>query len=125
MATILFPFHQDERLGADTIPVGGPGATVVAPALPDGDQWQRLVALYDAMAGAVAASLGGDGFTTVLTGDCLALLGTLVGAQRAGQDPSLVWFDAHGDVHTLASSASGYLGGLSLRMALGGDADRL
>lgn len=122
---VYFPFHQDERLGADTIPVDAFHTTVVAPALPEGDQWQRLLVLYDAMAEAVTASVREDGLTTVVTGDCLALLGTLAGAQRAGQDPSLVWFDAHGDVHTLASSASGYLGGLSLRMALGGDADRL
>jgi arginase family enzyme len=40
-------------------------------------------------------------------------------------DPSLVWFDAHGDVHTLASSTSGYLGGMALRMAMGGDFERL
>ena len=60
-----------------------------------------------------------------VTGDCLATLGTLVGLQRAGLDPSLVWFDAHGDVHTLKSSTSGYLGGMALRMAMGGDFTRL
>ncbi|MGL5811311.1 MAG: arginase family protein, partial [Nocardioides sp.] len=61
------------------------------------------------------------GITGVISGDCLAALGTLAGLQRAGLDPALVWFDAHGDVHTVASSASGYLGGMSLRMAMGGD----
>jgi arginase len=74
---------------------------------------------------AVAASVSGSGMATVLTGDCLALLGTLAGAQRAGLDPSVVWFDAHGDVHTLATSTSGYLGGMALRMALGGDHEKL
>jgi len=34
-----------------------------------------------------------------------------------------VWFDAHGDVHTLETTTSGYLGGLSLRLALGAHAD--
>ena len=56
-----------------------------------------------------------------MTGDCLAVLGTLVGLQRTGSDPALVWFDAHGDVHTVTSSTSGYLGGMALRMAMGGD----
>ena len=37
----------------------------------------------------------------------------------------MVWFDAHGDVHTLATSTSGYLGGMALRMAMGGDASKL
>jgi arginase len=43
----------------------------------------------------------------------------LAGAQRAGVDPGMVWFDAHGDVHTLDTTTSGYLGGLSLRLILG------
>ena len=100
-------------------------AVLVEPRLPDGDQWQRLATLYDDLAAAVAASVGGTERTTVVSGDCLALLGTLAGVQRPGLDPSVIWFDAHGDVHTLASSTSGYLGGMALRMALGGDAGML
>jgi arginase len=63
--------------------------------------------------------------TTVISGDCLVALATLAGVQRAGLDPALIWFDAHGDVHTLETTTSGYLGGLSLRLALGAHADRL
>jgi len=33
----------------------------------------------------------------VFSGDCLLVLGVLAGAQRAGLDPAIVWFDAHGD----------------------------
>jgi len=131
---------------------GGPvdvGPAVVDPVLPDGDQWSRLVALHGAVADAVAdalangrrytglrstaESLSRKGFgigarstpVVVLSGDCLVALGTLTGAQRTGIDPAIVWVDAHGDVHTLASSTSGYLGGMVLRMAVGGDQDRL
>jgi arginase len=126
VSTLLLPYHQDEHLGAGSIvlPDGLP-VSVVDPQAADGDQWQRLASLYEALATHVAASVRAGEPTTVLTGDCLAVLGTLAGAQRAGLDPSLVWFDAHGDVHTLASSTSGYLGGMALRMALGGDADVL
>ena len=60
---------------------------------------------------------------TVVSGDCLVALGTLAGVQRAGVDAAMVWFDAHGDVHTLETTTSGYLGGLSLRLALGAHAD--
>jgi arginase len=52
-------------------------------------------------------------------------LATLAGVQRAGLDPALIWFDAHGDVHTLVTTTSGYLGGLSLRLAMGAHADRI
>jgi arginase len=100
-------------------------ASMVAPQLPDGDLWQRLVRLYDALATDVAASISDADGTTVVSGDCLAFFGPLAGVQRAGLDPSVVWFDAHGDVHTNASSTSGYLGGMALRMALGGDAGML
>ena len=51
--------------------------------------------------------------------------GRLAGLQRAGHDPSIVWFDAHGDIHTIASSTSQYLGGMPLRMIIGGDPDEL
>jgi arginase len=126
MAVLLFPFHQDERLSSDDLPLPGEVAvSVVETELPAGDQWLRLSALYEALAARVAEEITSQSSTTVVSGDCLSVLGTLAGVQRAGLDPSLVWFDGHGDLHTLSSSSSGYLGGLALRMALGGDADKL
>lgn len=119
---IVLPFHQDERLSelAIRLPPGVDSLTV-DPALPTADQWTRLAVLYDALATQVQAGARGGATTRVVTGDCLATLGTLAGLQRAGLDPALVWFDAHGDVHTVESSISGYLGGMSLRMVVGGD----
>lgn len=121
--TLLLPFHQDERLDDDLIPV--PDDTVrLDPALPEGEQWPRLRELFDRFADAVAAQAG-SGRVRLVTGDCLAAVGAVTGLQRAGRDPGIVWIDAHGDVHTLASSTSGYLGGMPLRMLVGGDPDRL
>jgi arginase len=34
-------------------------------------------------------------------------------------DAGIVWIDAHGDVQTLETTASGYLGGLPLRLLVG------
>ncbi|WP_067501752.1 arginase family protein [Actinoplanes sp. TFC3] len=62
---------------------------------------------------------------TVVSGDCLIGPAVLAGAQRTGADPALVWFDAHGDVHTLATSTSGYPGGLALRLAMGANPELL
>lgn len=118
---VLLPYHQDERLNDRTFPVpAGVEPTVVDPDLPEAGQWQRLVTLYEALADRVGESVA-VGPIRVVTGDCLATIGTLVGLQRRGIDPCVMWFDAHGDVHTIESSESGYLGGLPLRMALGGD----
>lgn len=123
---LVLPFHQDERVGERSIALPAKAAPkMVEPTLTSRDQWQRLVALYDRLGDDVAGSVRSGEPTTVVTGDCLALLGTLAGAQRAGPAPSIVWFDAHGDVHTIASSTSGYLDGMALRMALGGDAEVL
>lgn len=119
MALIVVPYHQDERLPAALLPLpAGRPAVVVDPELPPGDLWTRLAALEEAVAQAVAAA--GEPVTMV-SGDCLLGVAAVAGAQRTGLDPALVWFDAHGDVHTLASTTSGYPGGLSLRLALGGD----
>lgn len=110
--TIVVPYHQDEQLPAGDLPVSGDAVT---PALPAGDVWTRLAALH----GRVAAEVAGTDRPMVVSGDCLVSAGVLTGTQRAGHDPAVVWFDAHGDVHTLESSTSGYLGGLSLRLLLG------
>jgi arginase len=119
---IVVPYHQDERLPAGSLPVPGDGHRTVSPPLPGGDVWHRLTSLYDAVADEVAAA---EAPPVVVSGDCLVALGVLAGTQRAGADPSVIWFDAHGDVHTLETSTSGYLGGLSLRLLLGAHADRI
>jgi arginase len=55
----------------------------------------------------------------VVSGDCTTSIGTMAGLQRAGVDAGIVWLDAHGDVQTLETTASGYLGGLPLRLLAG------
>lgn len=115
MTTILVPFHQDEPLDVAGLPVPVDDVIAIAPVLPDGDVWARLAALYEPVAAAVADNIG----ATVVSGDCLVSSAVVAGVQRAGIDPAVVWFDAHGDVHTLETSTSGYLGGLSLRLLFG------
>jgi arginase len=126
MTVIVVPYHQDQRLPGDLLRLPPDGEyLVLATDLPDGDIWQRLVALDDAAADQIAAAVRSGGPATVVSGDCLVSLATVTGVQRAGHDPALIWFDAHGDVHTLETSTSGYLGGLSLRLVLGAHADLL
>lgn len=115
MTTILVPFHQDERLPDDSLPATG---VTLVPELPDGPLGPRLAALHSAVADNVAAAIGAGGAPTVISGDCLTALGVLAGVQRTGAAPSVVWFDAHGDLHTPDTSTSGYLGGMALRQAL-------
>ncbi|MBQ6644417.1 MAG: arginase family protein [Saccharopolyspora sp.] len=126
MTILLVPYHQDERLPERTIPLAAPlGAETVEAMVPDGDVWPRLVALYERVANRVAERLAADDVPAVVSGDCLVAAATITGAQRAGSDPAVVWFDAHGDVHTSHTSASGYLGGMALRLVLGAHPERL
>lgn len=119
MTIILVPFHQAERLPDDDIPVRAD--TTVRPEFrADDEVWSRIAAVCAATATAVAAA---DGVPVVVSGDCLVAGGVVAGVQRTGTDPAVVWFDAHGDVHTLESSTSGYLGGLSLRVVTGAHGD--
>ncbi|MET7417977.1 arginase family protein [Dactylosporangium sp. NPDC005555] len=81
----------------------------------DGDVWGRLAVLYDRLADEVR----GAEAPVVISGDCTTALGTVAGLQRRGEDPAVVWFDAHGDVQTLETTTSGYIGGMPLRILVG------
>lgn len=122
MPVILFPYHQHERLPDRAFPL--PADVTVTADVPagvpgEGDVWARSTPLYAALADEVAGAVGAGSVPTIVSGDCLVAQGVLAGVQRAGVDASIVWFDAHGDVHTPESSTSGYLGGMALRFLLG------
>ena len=112
MELLAVPYHLDERL--DPFDLGVYHDREVTADLPAGDPWTRMAALYEQVAGAV-----GGGGVVVASGDCTTSLGVLAGLQRAGRDPAVVWFDAHADFHTEATTTSGYLGGMPLALAAG------
>ena len=117
MPVLVAPYHLDEYL--PSIAGALPDAEVVLGAMPEGaTPWQRFASLRERVAVAVQR-LSGSGRVDVVTGDCLLAAGTVLGLQRAGVDPAVVWFDAHGDLHTVGSSTSGYAGGMSLRVVAG------
>ncbi|HEY6274924.1 MAG TPA: arginase family protein [Streptosporangiaceae bacterium] len=114
---ICVPYHIDERLLALDVPL--PPDEVITADLPEGDAWDRLATLYAQVAPPVAEAAGGGACPVVISGDCTTALGTVAGLQQAGIDPGIVWFDAHGDVQTPETTASGYLGGYPLRLLVG------
>jgi arginase len=117
MTIIAVPYHLDEYLPDLDLPCE-PDEVVTA-RFPPGDPWERLAVLYEEVARAVTADAGLGGCPVVLTGDCAISLGIMAGLQRAGADPGVVWFDAHGDVQTPETTASGYLPGMPLRLLTG------
>ena len=118
MSIIRVPYHLDERLpGLDVALAGDVEEVTVEP--PDGDVWTRLASLYDAVAGAVERTARAGPAPVVVSGDCTVSIGIAAGLQRAGVAPGVVWFDAHGDVQTLETTTSGYVGGMALRFLVG------
>ena len=124
LSRILVPYHLDEPqpdldwpLPAETVITAAAAgdAAAAAPA----ERWSFLGTLYDGVRDVVADRVINGSVPLVLSGDCVASLGTVAGLQRAGLDPAIVWFDAHGDVQTLETTTSGYLGGLPLRILVG------
>lgn len=117
MQPILVPYHLDEHLPDLDVPIE-PERSITAD-LPDGDPWARMSALYESVAETVAGAAGRGGCPVVMSGDCTTSLGVMAGLQRSGLEPAVVWFDAHGDLQTLETTASGYLGGIPLRILVG------
>jgi arginase len=104
-AEILMPDLPHDGIEYDTARATGPHAV----------GQQRLASLYTELADRVANS----GPTIVYAGDCLSVIGTLAGLQRKGIDPTLYWFDAHGDFNTWETTQSNFLGGMPLAMITG------
>lgn len=76
---------------------------------------RRMAVLYNQLAALVA-----DGEPSIVyAGDCQATIGVIAGLQRKGIDPTLYWFDAHGDFHTWETTGSNFLGGMPLAMVSG------
>jgi arginase len=117
MTVLQVPYHLDEYL--PDLDLLLKAEKVITADLPSRDAWARLAALYRPVADAVASAAGNGTCPVVVSGDCPTALGTMAGLQRAGIDAGIVWFDAHGDVQTLETTASGYLGGLPLRLLVG------
>lgn len=71
------------------------------------------------LADAVAASLASDGRCVVVGGECTVVAGSVPGALAVEPDLALLYFDAHGDFNTLATTPSHFVGGMCLAHVCG------
>ena len=115
---ILTPYFLDQPLpGLE--PLKDADWVVNKPELPDGSAQARMAALYKPLAELVATVLNSGELPVSVAGDCCTSMGVLVGLQQVGIDPTLIWFDAHGDFNTWETTPSGFLGGMPLAMLVG------
>ncbi len=118
--TILIPFFLDDDDDEDLYGVQILADRLVHPdPLPEGTQLSRMGVIYDQLADEVSKAVKKGNRPVCLAGDCCATIGVLAGLQRAGLEPTLLWFDAHGDYNTWDTTPSGFLGGMPLAMAVG------
>jgi arginase len=120
----------DERLaslGYETADWGNV-ETAVAEATVTGDPSARFLASIketcERIAAQIAAAVGEARIPVLLGGDHSIALGTLGGLASLHGPGAALWFDAHGDLNTPATSPSGNVHGMPLAAALGwaGDA---
>jgi arginase len=116
--TILVPYHIDDPVPDLDVPLPA-DVTITTSLAQSSDRWQWLGTLYTQVAAAVASTVEAGAVPIVMSGDCVTALGTVAGLQQAGVAPAIIWFDAHGDVQTLETTHTGYLGGLPLRILVG------
>jgi arginase len=83
------------------------------------DQLTRMAAIHGPLVADVARLAAEGGRPVCIVGDCCQPIAVLAGLQRAGLEPMVVWFDAHGDFNTHDTTISGYVAGMSIAMITG------
>jgi arginase len=74
------------------------------------------------LARVVRETVAAGQFPLVLAGNCSTAIGTVTGLER---EVGVVWFDAHGDLHTPDTSPTGFFDGFALRLLIGEGWDEL
>jgi arginase len=115
---ILTPFFLDEPL-PELESLATPDWIVNKPDLPDGDQQHRMSAIHRPLADFTSQIIDKGNRPISIAGDCCTAIGMLAGMRHAAIDPILIWFDAHGDFNTWATTPSGFVGGMPLAMLVG------
>jgi arginase len=72
---------------------------------------------------AVYAALQKGMFPLVLEGNCTHCVGPAGGVARADGDAGIIWYDAHGDMHTMQTTSTGLIGGMPFGVCMGWDFD--
>ncbi len=116
--TILTPYFLDTLLpGLETLKEWD--WVINREKLPESTLMDRMSVLHTFLANSVEEISAEGALPVSIAGDCCTAIPVLTGLRRAGINPLLIWFDAHGDFNTLETSPSGFLGGMPLAMLVG------
>jgi arginase len=115
---ILTPYFIG-KFEAGLLPLVRPDWSVNQTDLTTHSAQQQMIELFQPLAEEVAQTVIQGQRPVSIAGDCCSTIGVLAGLQQAGFQPTLIWFDAHGDFNTWETSPSGFLGGMPLAMLAG------
>jgi arginase len=115
---VISPFFLDESR-PELRSLAQADWVINAPPLSGAEQQTRMSAIHRSLARFVAETVTSGQRPVSIAGDCCTTIGVLAGLQRAGVEPTLIWFDAHGDFNTWETTPSGFLGGMPLAMLVG------
>lgn len=111
--------HEGELIGAGppvlAEAIGGESVVVPRPDGPPNEIGTSFGILRE-LARVVGETVADGEFPLVLGGNCSTALGTVTGLDR---EVGVVWFDAHGDLHTPETSPTGFLDGMALALLIG------
>jgi arginase len=117
--------HEGELIGAGppvlAEAIGGENVVVTRPEGPP-NEIAATFGIVRELARVVAETLEAGAFPLVLGGNCSTAIGAVTGLNR---EVGVVWFDAHGDLHTPDTSPTGFLDGMALALLIGRGWDEL
>jgi arginase len=114
--------EQLEKLGAEVTDHGNlrvpvPESATVAEQ--NAKYFPIIQAVCEELADVVAEIVANGSFPLVLGGDHSIAIGTIAGIARTrGKAPGVIWVDAHGDINTPLTSATGNVHGMPVHFAL-------
>ena len=115
---ILTPFFLDEPVPS-LKPIAQDDWELNEPEIIGEGQQQRMTLIHKPLATAVSNTIKSGKRPVSIAGDCCTTIGVVAGLQQAGVNPTLIWFDAHGDFNTWETTPSEFLGGMPLAMLVG------
>ena len=117
--------HEGELIGAGppvlAEAIGGESVVVQRPEGPPNEIAATFGILRE-LSRVVGETIEAGEFPLVLGGNCSTAIGTVTGLDRK---IGVVWFDAHGDLHTPETSPTGFLDGMALALLIGQGWDEL
>ncbi len=115
---IVSPFFLDDNL-PELTSLATEGWIINSPVLSGETKQARMSVIHGSLARFVEETVKSGERPVSIAGDCCTSIGVLAGLQRSQINPTLIWFDAHGDFNTWETTPSGFLGGMPLAMIVG------